>query len=57
VSSYWLILDFGFQGRLSEQFSGLQTAFGTTFRDTGGYQKAGTSSVKRVTESNFIISK
>ncbi len=27
--------------RLSEQFSRLQTGFGTTFRDTGGYQKAG----------------
>jgi hypothetical protein len=30
-------------GRLSEQFSGSQAGFGTTFRDTGGYQKAGTA--------------
>jgi len=27
--------------RLSEQFSRLQAGFGTTFRDTSGYQKAG----------------
>jgi hypothetical protein len=27
--------------RLSEQFSRLQAGFGTTFRDTVGYQKAG----------------
>jgi hypothetical protein len=27
--------------RLSEQFSGLQAGFETTFVDTGGYQKAG----------------
>jgi hypothetical protein len=29
--------------RLSEQFSGSQAGHGTTFRDTGGYKKAGTS--------------
>jgi hypothetical protein len=28
--------------RLYEQFSGAQAAFGTTFRNTGSYQKAGT---------------
>jgi hypothetical protein len=28
---------------LSEQFSELQAAYGTTFRATGGYLKAGTS--------------
>jgi hypothetical protein len=39
--------------RLSEQFSGSQAGYGTTFRYTGGYQKAGTSSLKRVTESDF----
>jgi hypothetical protein len=43
--------------RLSEQFSGSQAGYGTTFRDTGGYQKAGTSSLKRVTGKNFIIMK
>jgi hypothetical protein len=43
--------------RLSEQFSGSQAGYGTTLRDTGGYQKAGTSSLKRVTEKNFTISK
>jgi hypothetical protein len=38
--------------RLSEQFSKSQVGFGTTFKGTGGYrdQKAGTSSLKRVTE-------
>jgi hypothetical protein len=43
------------QSRLSEQFSGSQAGIGTTFRDTGGYQKAGTSSLKRVTGMNFTI--
>jgi hypothetical protein len=37
------------QGWLSEQFSGSQAAFGTTFRVTGEYWKAGTSSIQRVT--------
>jgi hypothetical protein len=36
------------QSRLSEQFSESQAGFRTTFKDTGGYQKAGTSSLKRV---------
>jgi hypothetical protein len=27
--------------RLTEQFSGSQAGYGTTFRDTGGFQKAG----------------
>jgi hypothetical protein len=43
--------------RLSEQFSGSQFGYGTTFRDTDGYQKAGTNSLKRVTGRNFTISK
>jgi hypothetical protein len=34
--------------RLSEQFSGSQAGYGTTFRDTGGYQKSGISSLNRV---------
>jgi hypothetical protein len=42
--------------RLSEQFLGSQAGYGTTFRDTGGYQKAGTRSLKRVTRINFTIS-
>jgi hypothetical protein len=42
---------------LSDQFSGSHAGFGTTFRDTGGYQKAGTISVNRVTGRNFTISK
>jgi hypothetical protein len=42
--------------RLSEQFSGSQAAFGTTFRVTGGYRKAGTSSLKRATGRIFTIS-
>jgi hypothetical protein len=41
--------------RLYEQFSVAQAAFGTTFRNTGSYQKAGTSSPKRVTGRIFII--
>jgi hypothetical protein len=32
-----------FAGRPYEQFSGSQAAFGTSFRLTGGYRKAGTS--------------
>jgi hypothetical protein len=43
--------------RLSEQFSESQAGFGTTFKGTGGYQKAGTSSLKRFTGRNFTISK
>ncbi len=43
--------------RLWEQFSGTQAAFGTTFRDTSGFQKAGTSSLKRVTGRFFTIIK
>ncbi len=35
--------------RFSEQFSESQARFGTTFKATGGYQKAGTSFLKRVT--------
>jgi hypothetical protein len=35
--------------RLLEQFSESQAGFGTTFKGTVGYQKAGTSSLKRVT--------
>ncbi len=34
-----------------------QVTYGTTFRGTGGYQKAGTSSLKRVTGRNFTIRK
>ena len=42
------------RGRLSEQFSGSQAGYGTTTvpRDTGGYQKAGTNSLNRVTGRN-----
>jgi hypothetical protein len=36
--------------RLSEQFSESQAGFGTTFKGTGGYQKAGTNSMKRLLE-------
>ncbi len=42
---------------LSEQFSESQASFGTTFKGTGSYQKAGKSSLKRVTGRNFTISK
>jgi hypothetical protein len=42
--------------RLLEQFSGTQAGYGATFRATGGYQKAGASSLKRATGRNFIIS-
>jgi hypothetical protein len=40
---------------LSEQFSGSQAAFGTTFRVTGGYRKAGTSLLKKFTGRIFTI--
>jgi hypothetical protein len=43
--------------RLSEQFSESQAGFGKTIKGTGGYQKAGTSSLKRVSGRNFTISK
>jgi hypothetical protein len=38
-----------------KQFSGSQEAFGTTFRVKGGYRKAGTSFVKKVTGMIFTI--
>ncbi len=37
-------------GRHSQQFSGSQAVFWTTFRITGGYRKAGTRYLKSVTE-------
>ncbi len=37
-----------YHSRLSEQFSESQAALGTTFRVTGGYLKAGTIFLKRV---------
>ncbi len=43
--------------RLSEQFSELRAAFGTTFRDTAGNQKVRTNFLKRVTGKIFVISK
>jgi hypothetical protein len=39
--------------RLSEQFSGSQAGYGSTFINTGCYQKARTSSLKKVTGRNF----
>jgi hypothetical protein len=41
-------------GWLSEQFSG---AFDAAFGVTGGYRKAGTSLLKRITRRIFTISK
>ncbi len=43
--------------RLSENFSELQASFGTTFRVTGGYLKAGTSFLNMVAGRIFRISK
>ncbi len=42
--------------RLSEHFSESQAGYGTTFRVTGSYQKAGTISLKVVTGRVFTIS-
>jgi hypothetical protein len=42
-------------GNLFEQFSESQAAFQTTFRVTGGYLKAGTSFLKRVTGKIFKL--
>jgi hypothetical protein len=42
--------------KLLEQFSGSQAAFGTTFRVTGGYEKARTSCLKKVIGGIFTIS-
>jgi hypothetical protein len=44
-------------GRLAEKFSGSQADFETTFRITGGYQKAGTNFLMRVTGMVFTIGK
>jgi hypothetical protein len=44
-------LSFGLIGRLSQQFSGSQAAFRTTFR----VQKAGTNSLKRILGRIFPI--
>ncbi len=44
-------------GLLPEQISGSQEAFRTTFRVTGGFRKARTASLKRVTRRVFTISK
>jgi hypothetical protein len=44
-------------GLLTVQLLGSQAAFGTTFRITGGYQKAVTSFLKRVTGSIFTSKK
>jgi hypothetical protein len=49
LCSHWSIFSVYIHSRHLEQFSGSQAGYGTTFRDTGGYQKAGTSSLKRVT--------
>ncbi len=54
--SHWSIFPVYIHSRLSEQFSGSQAGYGTTFIDIGGYQKDGTRSLKRVTGSNFTIS-
>jgi hypothetical protein len=43
--------------RLLEQFSESLAGFATFLKGTGGYKKAGTSSLKRVTGRNFTISK
>ncbi len=44
-------------GHFSEQVSESHAAFRTTFSDTGGCQKSGTSPVKRFTGRIFTISK
>jgi hypothetical protein len=45
-----------FQDRsCSESLLGSQVAFGTTFKVKGGYRKAGTSFVKKVTGKIFTI--
>jgi hypothetical protein len=40
---------------LSGQFSGSQAGYGTTFRSTGGYQKAGTSSLRGLLEGSLQL--
>jgi hypothetical protein len=47
----------GSQTWLSEQFPGSQAAFGTTFRDIGGYRKARISFLERVFGRMVTISK
>jgi hypothetical protein len=41
--------------RLSERFSGSQAGLGTTFKDTGCNQKAGTSSLKKLEGNSQFI--
>jgi hypothetical protein len=48
---------FYIHGRLLEQVSESLAGFGTFLKGSGGNQKAGTSSLKRVTGRNFTISK
>ncbi len=59
LCSHWSIYssvhDEYIHSRLSEQFSVSQTGFGTNFEGTDGYQKAGSSSLKRITGRNFTI--
>jgi hypothetical protein len=40
-----------------EQFSESQADIGTTFKTTGSYQKAATSSLKRLTGRNLTVNK
>jgi hypothetical protein len=50
IGQYFLVY---IHSRLLEQFSESQAGFGTTLKGTGGYQKAGTSSLKRVYWKEF----
>jgi hypothetical protein len=56
LGSHWSILSSVqyIHGQLSEQFSGSHSAFGTTFRVTGGYRKAGRSFISQLV-SDFIV--
>jgi hypothetical protein len=48
LCSHWPIFLVYIHSRLAEQFSESLVGFGTTLKGTGGYQNAGTSSLKRV---------
>jgi hypothetical protein len=56
LCSHWSFFQGTFLAGFPNNFSGSPAGYGTTCRDTGGYQKNGTSSQKRVTGMNCTIS-
>jgi len=55
LCSHWSIFPVYIHCRLSEQFSGSQVAFKTTFVVIGGYQKAGTEMLMGLSEQSLEL--